>query len=245
MLKKLLHEPLLHFLALGALLFFFYSFTASNNNTEKSIVISKERIEELTLAAEKKLLSILTVEEKQKIIDQEIYEIILYREALKIGLDKNDVEMKKHIVNKMAFVLYDTYELPNPSDEVLKNFMLENSDDYREEKKISFTQNMMNPTMKTFEKEYTLSVFEASNLFGLSFSEMLFKLKVDGKIHKLESDYGLHEVKVIAKPIPKLKAFEEIKEKLSTDYLNIQREQKNKVIYEALKSEYSITQEVK
>ena len=245
MLKRLLHEPLLHFLLLGGLLFLFYSFSAPSQEDENSIVISKERIEQLISDSEKKLLSILTTEEKQKMIDQEIYETVLYKEALKTGLDISDVDLKRHLVDKMAFVLYDTYEIPTPSDEVLEKFMLKNADDYREEVKINFTQSAMGLDIGTFEKEYTLTLFETSTVFGRLFSEVVFKLEVAGKIHKLESDYGVHEVEVLAKPIPKLKVFDTIHEKLKDDYLNEQREQKNKAIYEALKSQYNISVEEK
>ena len=245
MLKRLLHEPLLHFLLLGGLLFLFYSFSAPSQERENSIVISKERVEQLVSDSEKKLLSILTKEEKQKLIDQEIYETVLYKEALKTGLNISDVDLKRHLVDKMAFVLYDTYELPNPSDEVLEKFMLKNSDDYREEEKIHFTHNTMGSDIGDFEKEYTLTLFETSTVFGRLFSEVVFKLEVDGKVHKLESDYGVHEVKIIEKSVPKLKVFDSIKEKLKEDYLNEQREQKNKAIYEALKLQYSISLEEK
>lgn len=245
MLKKILHEPLLHFLLLGGLLFLFYYSSASVEESENSIVISTERIEQLTSDLEKKLLSILTTEEKQKMVDQEVYETILHKEALKIGLSINDVDLKKHLVDKMAFILYDTYEFPTPSDKTLQKFMLKNSDDYREEGKIHFTQNMMGSTIGDFEKEYTLTVFETANVFGRFFSEVIFKLEVDGKDHKLESDYGVHEIKIIAKPIAKLKTFESIKEKLTSDYLSVKKEEKNKAIYEVLKSQYSISIEKK
>jgi hypothetical protein len=240
-LKRLLHEPLVHFLALGGLLFLFYAFSTSDQEGENSIVISKERIEQLVSDAEKKSLTILTKEEKEKMIEQEIYETVLYKEALKTGLDISDVDLKKHLVDKMAFVLYDTYELSDPSDEALQKFMLENADDYREEEKIHFIQNTMGLDIGTFEKEYTLNLFETSTVFGRLFSEIIFKLDVDGKVHKLESDYGVHEVQIISKPIAKLKAFDVIKEKVKDDYLNAQREQKNKTIYEALKLQYNIS----
>ena len=245
MLKRLLHEPLLHFLLLGGLLFLFYSFSAPKQEPENSIVISKEKVEQLVSDSEKKLLSILTEEEKKKLIEREIYETVLYKEALKTGLNISDVDLKRHLVDKMAFVLYDTDALPNPSDDVLKKYMLKNADDYREEAKIHFTQKMLGSDIKTFEKEYTLSLFEANNIFGRLFSEVLFKLEADGKVHTLESDYGVHEVQIIGKPTPKLKLFDNIKEKLKDDYLNEQREQKNKAIYEALKSRYNISVEEK
>ena len=245
MLKKLLHEPLVHFLLLGGLLFLFYAFANPNEEREDAVFISKERIEQLISDKEKELLAILTPEEKKKLIEREVYESILSKEALKIGLDINDAILKRHMAQKMEFVLYDTYTLPKPSDELLKKFMLDNLDDYREEEKISFTQSMMSGDTSAFEKAYTLSKFEASTMFGRSFSEMLFKLEADGRTHSLESDYGIHEVSVTAKAKGAVKAFDSIKEKLKENYLNAQREKKNEVIYEALKSKYSITIEEK
>lgn len=245
MLKRLLHEPLLHFLSLGGLFFIFYFFSAPKQEAKNSVVISKERIEQLVSDSEKKLLSILTEDEKQKLIEQEIYESVLYKEALKIGLDISDIDLKRHLVDKMAFVLYDTYELPNPSIDMLKKYMLENVDDYREEVKIHFRQNNMDSSIGDFQKEYMLTLFETSTVFGRLFSEVVFKLEADGKVHKLESDYGVHEVEIIAKPVGKIKAFDMLKEKLKEDYLNDQREQKNKAIYEVLKAEYNINIEEK
>ena len=245
LLKKLLHEPLLHFLLLGGLLFLFYSFSQHDENTENSIVISKGRIEQLTSDWEKKFFRTPTKEEKQKMIENEIYQTVLYREALKIGLDKNDDEIKRRLAQKMEFVAYDTYELPLPSDEVLKKFMREHPEKYKEEGKIHFTQNMVGSDTTEFEKEYTLTKFEAGNIFGRPFAEVLFTLKPDGKVHKIESTYGVHEVRVIERPIEKPKAFDTVKEKLKDDYLSLQREQKNRAIYEKLKSQYNISIEEK
>ena len=244
-LKKILHEPLLHFLLLGGLLFVFYAFSASEEENENSIVISKSKIEQLTSEWEKESLSIMSAEEKQELIDEEIYVSILYKEALKTGLDINDADLKSHLADKMAFLLYDTYELPTPSDEVLEKFMLENPNNYREQSKISFTQSMRGEGETTFEKQYTLNEFEVNDIFGRSFSEVLFKLEVNKKVQMLESDYGVHEVVITNKPIGELKTFFMVKEELQNDYLNLQREEKNKIIYEALKSQYNISIEEK
>lgn len=241
MLKKLLHEPLVHFLVLGGLLFFSYSFFTENEDTQNHIVISKERIVQLTSQKEKELLRLLSKEEKEEIIEKEIYEEVLYKEALKIGLNNNDVDIKKHLVKKMEFVTYNTYELPVPSDEALKAFMLENRKNYLKEERVHFIQSMIGTNVKHFKKEYDLTAFEVSNIFGRSFSEVIFELETDEKVHKVESTYGVHEVQVIEKITGEVKDFNVVKEKVLDDYLRKQREQKNNVIYEALKSQYRIS----
>ena len=52
-------------------------------------------------------------------------------------------------------------------------------------------------------------------------------------------------MRVTDKSIAEPKAFESVKEKLQNDYLSVQRKQKNKAIYEALKSQYTISIEEK
>ena len=245
MLKKLLYEPLVHFLILGALLFFFYAFSENNELKENSIVISKQRIEQLTTAWEKKFFRIPTKAERRKIIENEIYQTVLYQEAMKIGLDKNDNEIKRRLAQKMEFIVYDTYKLPAPSEDMLKKFMLTHPKKYREEERLHFTQSMSGSNTMNFEKEYILTKFEASNIFGRAFSETLFDMKIDKKVHKIESDYGVHDIYIINKSIAKEKSFDTIKEKLKDDYLSVEREERNKVIYKNLKSQYAISIEEK
>ena len=245
MFKKLLHEPLLHFLILGGLLFLVYNVSQHDEESENSIVVSKEKIAQLTSAWEKKFLRSPTKKEKQKMIENEVYTYVLYNEALKIGLDKNDDEIKRRLAQKMEFIAYDTYELPSPSKEALKKFMSAHPEKYAEEGKIHFTQSMIGVDVGELEKEYTLTKFEASNIFGRLFAEALFSLKADKKVHKIESTYGAHDIQIISKATGKPKSFNAVKEKLKDDYLSAQREVKNKVIYEKLKSQYAISIEEK
>jgi len=245
LLKKLLHDPLSHFLILGTLLFFIYAFLQDNEKFENEIIISTDRIEQLTLAWEKKSFRTITEEEKQKMIEDEIYQTVLWQEALKVGLDKNDNEIKRRLAQKMEFIVYDTYKLPAPSEDMLKKFMLTHPKKYREEERLHFTQSMSGSNTMNFEKEYILTKFEASNIFGRAFSETLFDMKIDKKVHKIESDYGVHDIYIINKSIAKEKSFDTIKEKLKDDYLSVEREERNKVIYKNLKSQYAISIEEK
>ena len=241
MLKKIFVDPLFHFLIIGALLFVLYAYSKPEVDTENSIVISKERVEKLTKEWGDKFLSIPTEEEKKVMIEKEIYQVVLYKEALKLGLEKSDIDIRGHLAKKMEFVSYDTAKLPLPSDEVLKKFMSEKAKDYQEEQKISFTQEIIGQETDKFEKSYKLTALEASTVFGRAFSEALFSFNLDNKEQTIESEYGIHKVRITAKSSAKLKAFDRVKEELQEDYLEEQRNRNNKAIYEALKSQYSIS----
>jgi hypothetical protein len=240
-LKKLLYEPLVHFLLLGALIFIVFDFTNSNSEDENSIVITKKRVEQLITEWEDKNLSVATQNVKQEIIDKEIYTNVLYKEAIKIGLDKSDNTIKGHLAKKMEAVVFDTDEFAPPSSDELKSFMQKNIEKYLNEQNITFQQKMIDSDTSHFEEEYTVTKFQASNIFGRTFAQALFDLKEDSKVHKLESDYGVHEVKIIKKPKPTPKDFDEIKEKLKDDYLRWRQDEKNREVYEELKSQYDIS----
>jgi len=238
--KKIFSEPLLHFLVLGGVFFFVYASMQKEEKSANTILISQKKITQLIATWEKKFFRPPTAEEKQEMIDNEIYQTVLYKEALKIGLDKNDVIIKRRLSQKMEFVTYDTSSLPTPSNEILKAFMHKYPQKYSKEAKIHFSQKMEGSNATLFEPQYTLSKFNTTRLFGRSFANSLFELKKDVKEHKIKSAYGIHHVKIIDISPTTLKAFESVKNQVKNDYMSEERSKQNKAIYAILKSQYTI-----
>lgn len=107
--SALLKEPLLHFLLIGAGLFFLFSQLNSEeytNNTQK-IIIDKPRLTLLSDNFIKENNQIPTNKEKQTLLDNEIKEEILYREALAMGLDKNDMVIRHRLAQKIKYIFED------------------------------------------------------------------------------------------------------------------------------------------
>ena len=91
MIKKYLQEPLLHFLVLGGLIFLFYAYVNDGFTEEnKKIVISQAKQDQLTYIWQKKHMRKPTKIELQELMEGEIYAQIMSREAVKLGLDKED-----------------------------------------------------------------------------------------------------------------------------------------------------------
>ena len=89
--KKWLREPLLHFLLIGAALFLLYDLQNEGyDNDNNRIVITKGSIDRLISLWEKKRQRPPTQTELQGMIEQQVHEEIMYREALAMGLDKSD-----------------------------------------------------------------------------------------------------------------------------------------------------------
>jgi len=156
LLKKYLHEPLLHFLLISACIFAFYSL--NNNDTpldDRTIVLTQTEITQLTKRWQKKHLRPPSVKEKQEFIDKAIYTKVMYTEALKMGLEKNDLIIRRRLAQKMEFVSSDMAQLVEPTDEDLLAYLEAHATQFITSPKISFLQIYIDPNKHrgTLEKD--------------------------------------------------------------------------------------------
>lgn len=139
--SKLLREPLLHFLLIGAGLFFLYSQLNSDEeiNNAQQIVINKSQIIRLSTTFTEESGKNPTHEEIQKLLQDDIREEVLYREALALGLDKDDMIIRHRLAQKMKYLFEDI-----TLDDELKNA----NEDFYENLKSSYTIIIANDVPK-------------------------------------------------------------------------------------------------
>ncbi len=126
--SKLLKEPLLHFLLIGVGLFFLFSQLNSDEETSNTqqIIIDKSTIEVLSSAFMEENSVPPTDKEIQELLENDIREEVLSREAIAIGLDKDDRIIRHRLAQKMQYLFEDVAMVEEPSDEVLKAYFQEN-----------------------------------------------------------------------------------------------------------------------
>ena len=238
MIKKYLQEPLLHFLVLGGLIFLFYA-TVNDGFTkeEKKIVISQAKIDQLTYIWQKKHMRKPAKKELQQLIDGEIYAEIMSREAVKLGLDKEDGIIRRRLVQKMTFVSSNLSSLVNPTDAQLQEYLQAHKEKFMSPQRISFTlQNnvMLNKDNSAMRK------WDVSRTYGKAFAAKVFTLPVGVWSKDVMSAYGKVDVYVKEITTASTLPYEKIKPELKAAW---QREEKNRLdkkFYETLKSDYSI-----
>lgn len=143
---KLLREPLLHFLFLGAGIFFFYAqFYASQENSEQKIIITKAKIETLANAFIKAKGRAPTADEMQKQLEYSIREQVLYREAIAMGLDKEDTIIQRRLAQKVKYLFNDLSIIDKASDKQLETFIQEHPSKFIKPAMISFSQIYFDP----------------------------------------------------------------------------------------------------
>jgi peptidyl-prolyl cis-trans isomerase C len=167
--QKLLREPFFHFLLLGALIFVFYFIfnPVSESDTSNQILITQGDIDRFKQIFKKQWQRPPTDEELQGIIRSHLKEEILYREALAMGLDKDDTIVRRRLAQKVEFLISDISVPQEVEVEDLMTFYQENTDRYTRPAKLSFRHIYFNPDRRgertPDEANATLQTLQATN----------------------------------------------------------------------------------
>jgi len=139
--KKLIKEPLVHFLLIGLGIFLIYGWVSDEQSDENKIIIDDNHLSHLVSIWELQWNRPPTEEELQGILESYLKQEIFYREALKMNLDHNDEVVKRRLAQKMEFLSDDLSTLVDPAtDEKLQAFYKENEEKYQVPYQFSFNQ---------------------------------------------------------------------------------------------------------
>ncbi len=141
MLNKWLREPLVHFLLIGGALFLLYGLQ-NEGFVEQSnrIVISEAELDRLITLWGKKRQRPPTQFELEGLIEQQIREEVLYREARAMGLDQNDSIVRRRLAQKVEFIFADLVSQAEPTDTDLADYLATHADLFEVPGRISFVQ---------------------------------------------------------------------------------------------------------
>lgn len=139
--KKLLHEPLVHFLMLGAAVFLLFRLAATPGvPADGRIVVASGKIEQLVTAFVRTWQRPPTVQELDGLIEDHVRDEVLYREALAMGLDKDDTVIRRRLRQKFEFLAEDAATASPPSDPDLQAWLDRNPDKFRSDPKLALRQ---------------------------------------------------------------------------------------------------------
>jgi len=143
--KKLMREPLLHFVFLGALLFAAYHLVNREQKVDpQRIVVSAGQIEHMVTTFARTWQRPPTTEEVKGLIDQYVREEMLSREAMKLGLEQNDTVIRRRLQQKMEFIVEDL-AAAEPADADLADYLAKHPDAFRQDQQLSFRHVYLNP----------------------------------------------------------------------------------------------------
>jgi hypothetical protein len=144
--KRILKEPLLHFLLLGAGLFLVYTLVPKTGSADAGkIVVTQGQIEHLVTGFAKAWQRPPAPEELAGLIRDQVREEVYCREAKAMGLDKDDTIIRRRLCQKLEFVSNDIAGMAEPTDADLNAYFQAHSDTFRLEPRFTFHHVYLNP----------------------------------------------------------------------------------------------------
>jgi len=146
-LVKAIREPLVHFVVIGAAISGLYGLMrdAPDDAAADRIVVTTGDIERLGSLWHKQRQRPPTAEELRGLIAGHIREEVLYREALALGLDRDDTIVRRRLAQKFEFLTEDLAAAREPTAAELVAFFDANRNRYLVPPRLSFTQLYFNP----------------------------------------------------------------------------------------------------
>ncbi|MCD4719188.1 MAG: peptidyl-prolyl cis-trans isomerase [Desulfobacula sp.] len=260
MMRRLFNDPIFRFLLGGIFIFIIYTkFADQGQNRSYLISLDEGQIERLKNAWKIVKGRIPTEKKLVHLIQSEIKEEILYREARRLGLDKGDRIIKRRLVQKYRFMLDDAIIIPKPDNQILDSYYREHLEKYQVPENISFMhvffsnskrvdpqgdaaiillkQNSKDPLPLKGDSFMGLSHLQdyqkrsVQKIFGTGFYEQLMDLQPGEWSEPLESAYGWHLVYIHEKKDSYQLSLEEAREDVLKDFREQMRvEAKNEML---------------
>ncbi|MFZ0099821.1 MAG: peptidylprolyl isomerase [Gemmobacter sp.] len=138
-------EPLVHFFLIGAVIFGLYAVLDDSPppQAKNAIVVSDDDARRLVAEFEATWRRPPSVQELGEIIDATIREEVYVREALALGLDRDDAVIRRRLQMKMEFLTESGAEVVTPDDATLQAHLDANPDLFTEAPLVAMEQVML------------------------------------------------------------------------------------------------------
>ena len=146
MLRRLLKEPLVHFVILALAIFAVYRVVKpSEAGKPDRIIVTDPKMEQMAAFFAKTWQREPTAAELKGLIDDYVKEEIFVREALALGIDKDDTVIRRRLRSKMEFLIDAASEALTPTDAELNAYLKANPGKFEIDPVIAFQQIYLNP----------------------------------------------------------------------------------------------------
>jgi len=231
-----------------------------NHEDSNSVFISDQKINTLINSWNTQVGRNPSPDELIGLINNTIEEEILYREALKLGLDQDDIIIKRRLVQKIMLIKKSS--MAEPSESELINFYNDNLDNYTSADGYSFEHLFFKKGPEAFNQannaalegyksnagdpfyagdqfsNHTLS--QVKDIFGNGFASALSSQKEGLWSDPITSAFGIHLVYISSTNPSRLKTFKEAKDLVKQDFIGYRSDQLFQQFIDELRNEYTV-----
>jgi len=261
--SRLLKDPLIHFLLIGLAVFVVFDLRNEPVAPPRATVIeiTEDHVARLDAQFRGVWRRPPTPGELDGLIDAYIREEILYREAIALGLDRDDTVIRQRLSQKMEFLAEPAADIVPATDAELRAFHASNRARYRQAPRIAFEQVFLGETppgaaLRQLQAGASPGAVGAPSLlppamtaaspqvvdgtFGAGFFDAVADLPAGEWRGPVRSGYGPHLVRVGDAEAARDPPFEAVRERVAADWRAERAQTLKQELFESLKAKYEI-----
>ena len=261
-----LRDPLFAFLVIGAGLFAVDA--ALQRDDSRTIVLAETQLAQMAQLWEAQAGRPPTEAEQRALVVDHVREEILVREARRLGLDQEDVIVRRRLAQKLTFLTEDVAALAPPEEAALRDYFVANRGRYATPAVVSFSHIYFSPDQRsepsadataalaalvpeawrTTGDPFLLgrtyahsSTVRVRRDFGDAFADSVLAMPADAVWRgPVASAYGAHLVRVDAKTPAATPDYDAVAQRVAADYDAERRAEANRAYFEELRAQYTV-----
>lgn len=271
MIRRLLDEPLAHFLGIGLLLFVLYGLVSPSDSGGERIVVTRAMIADLEATHQRLWGRPPSAAELQGLIESRITDEILYREGVNMGLDRDDAVVKRRVRQKYELIAEEEGAAA-PTEAELQAYLDAHAARFRPAPVVSFTQllvpaggsaadvaaqvealqrslaagdtpeSLAAPTLLPLRRQDT-PLDRIAAEFGTGFADALAGLPEGSWQGPVASGYGIHLVRVDRRTQAPVPTLAEVRAAVLREWENDRRVRAREARLQALRERYDVVVE--
>lgn len=242
----ILREPLFQFLIAGAILFAVHGLWQTfNDRSARTIYVTGGDLERLATIWASEAGRAPSAEDVEALLAEHVREEVLYREALRLGLDEGDTVIRRRLAQKMRFLIEESDPPDAPTEADLLAAYEATPETWTEPDRLSFVhvpfsfspdgdnrQTEMTAALADLRRNPALaemlgdpfilsrsydnvSRIDIARLFGREFADALFGTEGNDWTGPLPSRLATHLVRIEARQDARLLPFEEARDRVA------------------------------
>ena len=267
--RTLVGEPMLHFLLIGIALFAAYQWMSPVDSDGRRIVITQGVVDDLVtqhVAARGREPSPAEI---SHLIDSFVREEILYREGVKLGLERDDIVVKRRVRQKIELVEEEDASTRTPTDADLSAYLAANPARFAQPAILTFEQVFLGPSTEGRGVAHAVAVAQrilrngadpavvgrptllpyrmtrtpadlVARDFGASFARALETAPIGDWAGPIDSSFGAHYVRVSDRTPAVAPQLADVRDHVVREWENERRQRTRNDAYAKMRGGYEV-----
>ncbi len=265
--RRLLHEPMLHFVLLGGLIFaLWWGLNPASVRGDTRIAVTAADVQRIRLLATRQWGHPPGPQALDALVKAYVREEVLYREALASGLDRDDVIVRRRLVQKMESLVQDSGAVPTEAE--LKAYWMAHRADYAQSPRISMQQVFFSTDLRgpRARQDATTALKNSANGaapaggdplmlptlidqqtpqslakdYGADFATRVLALPVGVWRGPLPSALGVHLVRVVSQDAASDPDFPAVRDRVLQDWTRLHQNAAQEAAYQQARKRYQV-----